>query len=54
MIRDFIIPIIFICIGVWMKSIKQKNNSRFEKFWWVFVLIGIVRIILEIISLSIE
>jgi hypothetical protein len=52
MISDFIIPIIFIGIGVWMKSIYQKDSSGFERFWWVFILIGVIKIILELIRLS--
>ncbi|MFT6167008.1 MAG: hypothetical protein ACJAV5_001501 [Vicingaceae bacterium] len=54
MINDFIIPVIFIGIGLWMKSIKREKPSRLERFWWAFVTIGVVRIILELIGLSMQ
>jgi hypothetical protein len=54
MINDFIIPIIFIGIGIWLKSIKQKESSGFEKWWWVFVIIGIARITLKLIGISMQ
>lgn len=42
-----IIPILGIVFGVFIKSSKNENFSTVKKYWWVFVLIGIILFVIR-------
>ena len=50
MMFNVIIPIVFICIGIWLKKGAIQNSKGIEKYWWAFIVIGIIRLIFEIIE----
>jgi len=50
-----ILPLILIAIGVILKLTKNNtSNLQIKKYWWIFVLIGVIKLILSSINFLIS
>lgn len=47
---DYLLPIILIALSIALKKkIFPKAGEYFEKKWWIFLVLGLVQLILNII-----
>ncbi len=45
-----LIPMALIGIGIWLKSIGKNKPKKIEKFWYIFILIGLFQLVFRIMK----
>ena len=49
-IIKLLIPIALIGVGIWLKSIGKDKPKKIEKYWYIFILIGIFQLVFRVIK----